>query len=111
MSFGGFVNILGGQIEQVHDELIRALRLDLKLLKNFWRKVFQIVRHDYAGLALDGSSRHMPVFFIGKIQAWDKAFISDHECIGSIPMKSSERLKAPKRIKNLDGGQRPEQRT
>lgn len=57
-----------GEVEQVHDELIRTLRLDTERPKNISRKIAHVPSDNHARATPNGSGQYMPVVRIRQTQ-------------------------------------------
>ena len=67
MGFCSLPDVVGGQIDEVQNEVVWRLRFDRKFLKDIRGEILQVVCDDDAGLPLNSSSQDMPVFGIRKV--------------------------------------------
>jgi len=82
LSGDGVYDLVVCGLEQVVDEVVRALCFDVELVQGAVGEVPKVVCDDDLGAASDGRGGDVAVVFVGECDCFDEGFISGDEAVG-----------------------------
>src|SRR5262245_32816730 len=81
MTSRGINNQSWGEIEKMHDELIRMLRFDTERSKHISGEVAYVSSENHVGAPPNSSRQDMAIVRVRQMQTVDQVFVAADECI------------------------------